>query len=125
MTKKVVLTENAPRPSPYYSQAIVADKFVFVAGHEGSDPKTGKCREGVKEQTRQALLNIKAILEAAGCTLEDVVKVNVHLVNIMDYPQMNEVYSTFFPNSPPARTILSTDLPSPFLLNIDCVALKK
>ena len=125
MKKKVVLSKDAPKPSPYYSQAIVANKFVFVAGTEGIHPKTGKYPRGVKEQTRQTLLNIKAILEAAGCTLKDVVKMNVHLVNISDYARMNEAYKPFFPNSPPARTVLSTNLPSPMLVNMDCVAMKK
>ncbi len=122
MTKDVILTVNAPKPTTSYSQAIGTEKLLFVAGQAGTDPATGKPPEGIVAQTNQALTNIKAILEAGGSSLDRVVKVNVFLVKITDYKEMTDTYVKFFPNNPPARTTTTTDLPPGYLIDIDCIA---
>jgi 2-iminobutanoate/2-iminopropanoate deaminase len=124
MTREVILTERAPKPTTSYSQAIATEKLLFVAGQAGTNPETGRPPEGIAAQTRQALTNIKAILEAGGSSLEKVVKVNVFLVNIADYSEMTKVYISFFPTNPPARTTTTTDLPPGFLIDVDCIAIK-
>ncbi len=125
MTRRVILTERAPRPVGPYSQAIVANGLVFVAGQVPLDPGTGKLVEGgIREQTRRVLENVKAILEAAGSSLEKVVKVNVYLKRAEDFAAMNEVYSQYFPKEPPARTTVITDMVrEEFLIEIDVTAL--
>ncbi len=125
MTRRTILTEAAPKPVGPYSQAIVANGFVFVAGQVPIDPGTGKVVEGgIREQTRRVLENVKAILEAAGSSLEKVVKVNVYLKRAEDFAAMNEVYSQYFPTEPPARTTVVTNMVrEEFLIEIDVIAL--
>jgi 2-iminobutanoate/2-iminopropanoate deaminase len=125
MNRKVVLTDRAPKPVGPYSQAIVVNGFVFVAGQVPIDPSTGKVVEGgIKEQTRRVLENVKAVLEAAGSSLDRVVKVNVYLKRAEDFAAMNEVYSQYFPKEPPARTTVVTDMVrEEFLIEIDVIAL--
>ncbi len=125
MTRRVVFTETAPKPVGPYSQAIVANGFVFVAGQVPIDPSTGKVVEGgIKEQTRRVLENVKAVLEAAGSSLEKVVKVNVYLKRAEDFAAMNEVYSQYFPTEPPARTTVVTGMVrEEFLIEVDVIAL--
>jgi 2-iminobutanoate/2-iminopropanoate deaminase len=124
MRRDVILTDKAPKPTTSYSQAIGTEKFLFVAGQAGTDPATGKPPEGIAAQTRQALTNIRAILEAGGSSLENIVKVNVFLVKITDYAEMTSVYVSFFPKNPPARTTTTTDLPPGYLIDIDCIAIR-
>jgi len=103
MPRETIVTENAPAPGPY-SHAVKYGGLVFVSGQTPEDPKTGQpVRGSVGEQTELVLKNIKAILEAAGSSLEQVLKVNIYLSDISKKPEMNEVYKKFFPNSPPAR----------------------
>lgn len=126
MPKQVIRSENAPKPGGPYSQAVVAEgKFVFLAGQVGTEPKTKSLPEGIAKQTEQALNNIKAVLEAAGSKLEDVVRVGVYLSNIGDFAAMNKVYEQFFPQNPPARSTIEAKLAGEFLVEIDCVALKQ
>jgi 2-iminobutanoate/2-iminopropanoate deaminase len=123
--KKVpVLTKEAPAPSPFYSQALIAGDFVFVAGQAGRTPKTGKMPKGLEAQVRQTLENIRAILKSAGCTCKDVVKVTVWLRNIQDKPIMDSVYQEYFPKHPPARTTLPSALHDDVLVEIDCIAIR-
>lgn len=124
MTKQVIKSDNAPKPGGPYSQGILAEKFLFVAGQVGTDPKTGKLPDGVSAQTKQALENVKAIVEAAGTTLDNVVRVGVYLRDISDFGEMNQVYVNYFSQSPPARSTIQAALVGQFLVEIDCVALK-
>jgi 2-iminobutanoate/2-iminopropanoate deaminase len=125
-TRQVIRSENAPKPGGPYSHAIVAEgQFVFVAGQVGTDPKTGKLPEGIAAQTEQALRNLKSILESAGTTLENVVRVGVYLRDIDNFSAMNKVYETFFPKNPPARSTIEAKLAGEFLVEIDCIALKQ
>jgi 2-iminobutanoate/2-iminopropanoate deaminase len=110
--RKSIVTSNAPKPAGPYSQAVAADGFVFVAGQGPINPKTGQMELGdIKSETRRTLLNIEAILEAAGCSLRDVVRVGIFLANLKDFESMNDVYREFFPKEHPARTTVGVQLP--------------
>jgi 2-iminobutanoate/2-iminopropanoate deaminase len=120
--RKVICTTKAPLPRGVYSQAIVSDGFVFVAGQAAINPKTNAMELGdVKSEARRTLENIRGILEAAGSSLRDVVRVGVFLADIKDFDAMNEVYKQFFPEDPPARTTVGCQLPK-IKIEIDCVA---
>jgi len=120
--RKVICTTEAPLPRGVYSQAIVSDGFVFVAGQAAANPKTNELELGdIKSEARRTLENIRAILEAAGSSLRDVVRVGVFLSDINDFAAMNEVYKQFFPEDPPARTTVACQLPK-IKIEIDCVA---
>ncbi len=124
MPKQVIRSDNAPKPGGPYSQGILAEKFLFVAGQTGTDPKTGTLPEGVAAQTRQTLENVKAIVEAVGTTLENVVRAGVYLRDIQDFGAMNEVYKTYFTQNQPARTTIQAALVGKYLVEIDCIVLK-
>lgn len=102
--RKVISTPNAPPAIAAYSQGIRVGETLWVAGQIGLDPATRELVPGgIREETRRALENCKAILEAAGFSLQDVAQVQVLLADINDYQAMNEVYVTYFPKDPPAR----------------------
>ncbi|MEP7286106.1 MAG: Rid family detoxifying hydrolase [Chloroflexota bacterium] len=125
MIRQTVHTDNAPHAAGPYSQAIIANGFVFTAGQTGIDPATGKLVEGgVPEQTRQVLKNITEVLAAAGTSLENVVKTTVYLHSISDFQIMNKVYAEFFPVNPPARSTLGDlDIPMGGQVEIEVVAI--
>jgi 2-iminobutanoate/2-iminopropanoate deaminase len=126
MSKQVIKTDQAPNPVGPYSQGIIAKgKMIFVAGQVGLNPATGKLVEGgVQTQTQQALTNIKNILAAVGADLSHVVKTTVFLSTIADFKALNEVYATFFPENPPARsTFGGLELPAGALVEIECIAI--
>jgi 2-iminobutanoate/2-iminopropanoate deaminase len=124
MPKQVVATENAPAAVGAYSQGIIANGFVFTAGQVPLVPGTKQFAEGgIKGQTRQSMENIKAILEAAGSSMANVVKTTVFLADINDFAEFNAVYGEFFPNNPPARsTVQAGGLPLGALVEIEAVA---
>ncbi len=126
-SRGVVSTPRAPKAIGPYSQGIKAGGFLFTAGEAGVDPASGKLVEGgITAQTRQALENIRAILEAAGSSLRSVVKCGVFLADLADFQAMNAVYAEFFPadQGPPARTtVQAAKLPMGALVEIDAVAL--
>jgi len=126
MERKIVATEKAPRAVGPYSQAVIAGGFVFTAGMLALDPQTGDVMgDDVGAQTRQALSNVQGILEAAGSSLDRVVKTTVFLRDIRDFPQMNAVYAEFFPADPPARSTVEVGpLPKGALIEIDAIALR-
>jgi len=127
MNRQVIVAPKAPPALGPYSHAIVAGELVFTAGQVGLDPETRKLVEGgVQAQTRQALKNVAAILEAAGSSLELVLKTTVFLQDMKDFTAMNAVYAEFFPQNAPARSALQVAaLPLGALVEIETVALKK
>jgi 2-iminobutanoate/2-iminopropanoate deaminase len=126
MKKVVITTDQAPAPSGAYTQALATGPFLFVSGQIPLDPN-GKLVEGdIVVQTVQVVLNIKAILAAAGLTLKDVVKTTVYLADLADFQEMNRVYGEFFTPSPPARTTVQVaGLPRGAAVEIDAIAVKK
>lgn len=121
---KQISTQNAPAAIGPYSQAIEVNGFVYASGQLPIDPTTGAFPEGgVKEQTRQSLLNVKAILEEAGLALSNVVKTTVYLADMGDFAAMNEVYSQFFAQPFPARSAIAVKaLPKGALVEVEVVA---
>ncbi len=124
--KKMISTEKAPAAIGPYSQAIEANGFVYASGQLPIDPTTGQFPEGgIKEQTRQSILNARAILDAAGLSLANVVKTTVFLADMNDFAAMNEVYASFFQAPYPARSAVAVKtLPKGALVEIECVAVK-
>ena len=125
MNKQVVHTDKAPAAVGPYSQGIITNGTIYTAGQVAFIPGTKNLvMGGIREQTQQVLENVKAILTAAGAGMDNVVKTTVFLTNIADFAAMNEVYATFFPANPPARsTIQVAKLPHPdALVEIETVA---
>lgn len=125
MSKQAVATNHAPGAAGPYSQGIIANGFVFVAGQIPVVPGTKDLvAGGIKEQTAQVLNNVKAILEAAGSSMDKVVKTTVFLSDVNAFADMNSVYATFFGENPPARSTVQAVLPRPgALVEIECIAL--
>ena len=121
---KAIITKNAPAAIGPYSQAIEAGGMIFASGQLPIDPATGAFPDGgIKEQTRQSILNAKAILEQAGSSLANVVKTTVLLADIADFAAMNEVYASFFTEPFPARSAFAVrDLPKGALVEIEMIA---
>jgi 2-iminobutanoate/2-iminopropanoate deaminase len=122
--RDVISTQNAPRAIGPYSQAIRANGFVFVSGQVAFDPKSGYLVEGgVIQQTVRVLENLKAVLEAAGTSMENVVKTTVYLKSMQDFGKMNEIYGRYFSANPPARsTVEVARLPRDVRVEIDVIA---
>jgi len=125
--KKIIFTDKAPKAIGPYSQAIRTESLVFTAGQAGLDPTTGELVEGgIEAQTRQALTNLKYVLEASDSDLNYVVKTTVFLKDMNDFAKMNAVYGEFFSQNPPARsTIAAAALPKGALVEIEVLALLK
>ncbi len=124
MERRAIASENAPKALGPYSQAIRSGEFIFCAGQTPIDPATGKLVEGgIQAQTRRALLNLSEVLQAAGSSLDRVVKTTVFLTNLDDFKAMNETYAEFFHNAPPARsTVQVSRLPVGASVEIECIA---
>lgn len=124
MTKEVVSTDKAPAAVGPYSQAIRVGNMVFTAGQVAIDPVTGAMAgEDAASQAEQVLKNVKAVLEAAGSSMDKVVKATVFLQNMSDYTAVNEVYSRYFPQDPPARSAVEVAaLPRNALVEIETIA---
>jgi 2-iminobutanoate/2-iminopropanoate deaminase len=125
MGKRVIQTEKAPKAIGPYSQAIQAGNFLFLSGQIPLDPKTGELVKGdIRQQTQQVLENIKGVLESQKLGMEDVVKVTIFLKDIGNFNQVNEVYATYFPSSPPARsTVEVAKLPRDADIEIEAIAI--
>lgn len=121
--KRAIESSRAPKPVGPYSQAIEAEGFVFVSGQLGIDPETGNLAEGVEAQAKQALANIASVLEAAGLEMKDVVKVTIFLVDMGDFPKVNEIYAGYFSEPWPARACVAVSgLPKGALVEMECIA---
>jgi 2-iminobutanoate/2-iminopropanoate deaminase len=122
--RNAVETEKAPRPIGPYSQAIIEGDLLFLAGQGPIDPATGATNLGdIASQTRRTLENVKAILEAAGSSLDKVIRCNVYLKDIGDFAAMNEVYAEAFTAPYPARTTIQAGaLPGGIAVEIECTA---
>ena len=121
---KTVQTTHAPAAIGPYSQAVIAGGFVFCSGQVALDPKTGALvGDTAAEQTVQVVNNLAAVLKAAGCGLDEVVKTTIYLKNMADFAAVNEVYAKAMGQHRPARaTIEAARLPKDALVEIDCVA---
>ena len=121
---KQIISENAPAAIGPYSQAVEVSGFVYASGQLPIDPAIGVFPEGgIKEQTRQSLLNVSAILEAAGLSLTNVIKTTVYLADMGDFADMNEVYSEFFKAPYPARSAVAVKaLPKGAMVEIEVIA---
>ena len=126
MPREQIATSSAPAAIGPYSQAIAAGNLVFASGQIALDPASGQLLQGdVREQTRRVLENLKAVLSAAGSSLEQVVKTTVFLTRMADFAAMNEVYAEYFSQTPPARsTIAVAELPRGAQVEIEAVALR-
>ena len=125
MGKKVIQTDKAPKAIGPYSQAIQAGNFLFLSGQIPLDPKTGELVKGdIRQQTKQVLENIKGVMESQKLGMENVVKVTIFLKDIGNFNQVNEIYATYFPSSPPARsTVEVAKLPRDADIEIEAIAL--
>lgn len=108
--KQVISTPNAPVPAGPYSQAVVVGDLIFVAGQIPRHPQTGQVEPSIEAQTHQVFANIRAILEAAGSNLGQIVRVDVYLSDMDNFQRMNEVYRTYFDGDFPVRTTVGADL---------------
>jgi 2-iminobutanoate/2-iminopropanoate deaminase len=124
MVKKVITTEKAPKAIGPYSAGIQVNGFVYTSGQLGLDPQSGTLVEGgIEAETRRALENLKAVLEAGGSGLSQVVKTTVFLRDMGDFGKMNAIYETFFSNQPPARSAVQVAaLPKGAAVEIEAVA---
>ena len=122
--KREIIRPAGVRPNPILSPGVRVGDFVWTAGQVGQDPTTGKIVDGgVKEQARQTLKNVQAVLEAGGSSLRSVVKVTIYLTDIDDRPAVNEVYTEFFPTDPPGRTAIGGAQFAPgTLIEIEAIA---
>jgi 2-iminobutanoate/2-iminopropanoate deaminase len=125
--KKVILSPNAPNPIGPYSQAIQVGKTIYLAGQGAIDPKTNKpmADASIEDQTRRTLDNLKAVLEADGMTMDQIVSTTVFLKDLNDFGKMNEVYATYFKEAPPARaTVEVARLPRDLKVEISAIAVR-
>ena len=119
--KKTVNVERAAKPGGPYSHAVIANGFVYVSGQGPKNPQTNTIPQTLNEQVRQTLENVKVILEGAGVTMNDVIKVNAYLADLSYFNEFNEIYQEYFPSEPPTRTTIGAQLLN-ILVEIDCVA---
>ena len=125
--KQVISTQNAPEAIGSYSQAVKAGNIVFLAGQIPIDPKTKQLMKdaSIEEQTKLVLENLKAVLEADGMTMDNIVSTQVFMINLDEFPRMNDIYATFFKSAPPARaTVQVSRLPRDVKVEIAAIAVR-
>ena len=122
MDKKVIATTNAPGAIGPYSQAWAVGDFVFASGQIPVNPATGEIPAGIAAQTEQSCKNVAAIMEAAGVTMENVVKTTCFLADIADFAAFNEVYAKFFTSKPARSCVAVKDLPKGVLCEVEAIA---
>lgn len=120
MRKQIVAEKGAKAAGPYSHAIVCQGPLVFVAGQGPTNPQTGQAPEGFREAAIQTLTNVKVIVEAAGATMADVVKVNAYLKDMANFPVFNEVYKSFFSEPYPARTTVQSSMNIP--IEVDCIA---
>jgi len=124
MTRQPISTDRAPAALGAYSQAIVAGGFVFCSGTAGIDPATGAIPVDIEAQTEQAMLNLSAVLTAAGASLADLVKTTIFYADAADFARLNSVYARHMPDPPPARSApANVRLPHGLLVSIEAIAI--
>lgn len=124
--KKVIQTNLAPQAIGPYSQAIQVGSMIFTSGQIPLNKEGELVEGGIKEQTTQVIQNLQAVLEATGCTLDDIIKTTVYIKDMNEFAQLNETYGEFFSQSKPARsTVEVARLPKDVKVEIECIALLK
>ena len=125
MTKEVINTNNAPEAIGPYSQGVIVGDFVYTSGQITLNPVTGELVTDIKLATKQSMENIKAILEEAGTSLNNVVKTSIFLKDLNDFEAVNEVYGTYFIENKPARSCVQVaKLPKDAVIEIEAIAVK-
>jgi len=122
MKREIIETDGAPRLPLPFSQAVRLGSFVFVSGQGPIDPLTHQVKGEIKAQTERMIENIKAILRAAGTSLENVVSTTVYLTDLKNFEAMNEVYTKYFPKDPPSRATVQAGLLRGMLVEMQCIA---
>ena len=126
MTKQVIATDKAPAAIGPYSQAIRVGDMIFTSGMIPVIPATGEIVEGIENQARQALSNVKSLLESQGRSMSDIIKTTVFIKNMDDFAKVNEVYATFFEGDYPARSCVEVArLPKDVLIEVEAIATAK
>ena len=127
MSRQTVYSKEAPKPIGPYSQAICYDRLVFTSGQIPIDARTGELAgSDVGDQTKQVLENLSFVLKAAESSLDAVIKTTIYLKNMNDFTRVNQVYASYFGQSPPARsTVEVSRLPKDVLVEIDCIAVRE
>ena len=124
--KKIIHTDNAPKAIGTYSQAVLADKFLFISGQIGLDPDTMELVEGFEEETIQVLKNISSICEEADCSINDVIKFNVLLTDLSNFQKVNEIMESALEKPYPARAAYEvSSLPKNSSIEIESIAYKE
>ena len=124
MPRQALQPEGMAVPKPPYSPVVVSGETVYTAGQIANDPDGNLVEGGMAEQARRTLENVRTCVEAAGCTLDDVVKVNAYLADLGDFPAYNEVYVEYFSQPYPARTSVQAGLPPGVLIEVEAIARK-
>jgi 2-iminobutanoate/2-iminopropanoate deaminase len=119
--RQALMIAGTPKPGGHYPHAIVANGFVFVSGQGPKEPESGLMPDSFEGQVRQTLANLRTILEGAGSSLDDVVKINCYLSDVTRFREWNTIYTEFFPAAPPARTTVGCQL-NGILVEVDCIA---
>ena len=125
MEKKIISTDKAPAAIGPYSQAVEVNGLIYTSGMIPVVPKTGEIVSGIEAQARQALTNVRSLLEAAGSSMDKVIKTTVFIKNMDDFAAVNEVYASFFSGDFPARSCVEVArLPKDVLIEVEAIALK-
>ena len=125
MDKKIIKTDNAPPAVGKYSQGVMANGILFVSGQVPLNPADGKLVEGIEAQARRSMENVKGIVEEAGLEMSNIVKTTILLADINDFSVVNEIYSGYFDEDPPARACFAVkDIPKGAMIEIEAIAVK-